>query len=130
MWVARSQKPMQSARVLPPPPGALGVDSLGLVDAVLVDRVPPGETTDPPEEIAVGNCCDKGAGAVSSVIGAAVADAGAATVGAGGLGRAVDAASALAVSAFDLDEVLAGLAAVLGKDMPPLRATLELTLEP
>jgi hypothetical protein len=31
MCVAASQKPMQSASVLPPPPGALGADSLGLL---------------------------------------------------------------------------------------------------
>ena len=37
MCVARSQKPMQSCKVLPPPPGGLGADSLGL----LVDPAPP-----------------------------------------------------------------------------------------
>ena len=30
MCVSRSQKPMQSASDLPPPPGALGANSLGL----------------------------------------------------------------------------------------------------
>ena len=34
MCVAASQKPMQSASDLPPPPGALGADSLGLGDAL------------------------------------------------------------------------------------------------
>lgn len=37
MCVALSQNPMQSARVLPPPPGALGAASLGLLEA---DDVP------------------------------------------------------------------------------------------
>jgi len=46
MCVSRSQNLMQSARVLPPPPGALGAASLGLVlkgddDGTLVVTLPP-----------------------------------------------------------------------------------------
>jgi hypothetical protein len=47
MCVAASQKPMQSASDLPPPPGLLGADSLGL----LPDEVPGERASDePPEE--------------------------------------------------------------------------------
>jgi hypothetical protein len=49
MCVAASQKPMQSASDLPPPPGLLGADWLGLL---LPDEVLPGERASegPPEE--------------------------------------------------------------------------------
>jgi hypothetical protein len=49
MCVAASQKPMQSASDLPPPPGLLGADWLGLL---LPDEVLPGEraSEEPPEE--------------------------------------------------------------------------------
>ena len=60
MCVALSQKPMQSASDLPPPPGALGADSLGLAEL-------PGERArllcagTPPPEICVDSCGDSGA---------------------------------------------------------------------
>ena len=48
--VARSQNPMQSASDLPPPPGVLGADPLGLAEeeafgdsAMFGSRVPPVE---------------------------------------------------------------------------------------
>ena len=49
MCVAASQKPMQSESALPPPPGLLGADWLGLL---LPDEVLPGEraSEEPPEE--------------------------------------------------------------------------------
>jgi hypothetical protein len=61
MCVPLSQKPMQSASDLPPPPGALGADSLGLLEE------DPGESArllvpvDPPVENCVGSCGDSGA---------------------------------------------------------------------
>lgn len=80
MWVAASQKPMQSARVLPPPPGALGADSLGLLELGLAEGVP-GDSArllvvDPPVEIAVGSWGESGGIGSSSGRGAAIADGG------------------------------------------------------
>jgi hypothetical protein len=46
MWVSRSQKFMQSARVLPPPPGALAVASLGLALTVGARLVRPGDAAE------------------------------------------------------------------------------------
>jgi hypothetical protein len=46
MCVAASQKPMHSASVLPPPPGLLGADSLGLPDEAPGERA----SEEPPEE--------------------------------------------------------------------------------
>src|SRR5262245_28058068 len=73
MCVSRSQKPMQSASVLPPPPGALGANSLGLPGEV------PGESArllgaEPPVANWVGSCGDSGAMGASCGAGAASAD--------------------------------------------------------
>ena len=46
VWVSRSQKFMQSARVLPPPPGALAVASLALALSVGSRLVRPGVPAD------------------------------------------------------------------------------------
>ena len=64
MWVAGSQKPMQSAKLLPPPPGVLGAASLPGVKASEPRRA------GPPPEVAGGwvcgesgdTCCCSGAG--------------------------------------------------------------------
>ena len=65
---------MQSARDLPPPPGELGADSLGLGET-------PGDSamfgcTTPPVANWVGSCGDSGAMGASSGVGAAIADGG------------------------------------------------------
>jgi hypothetical protein len=61
MCVAASQNPMQSAKVLPPPPGALGADSLGLRAEVPGDRAKLPEPVEPPVENCVGSCGESGA---------------------------------------------------------------------
>ena len=59
MCVSLSQNPMQSLRLFPPPPGALGAASLGLPlpgdSAKLLAPV------EPPEENCVCSCGDSGA---------------------------------------------------------------------
>jgi hypothetical protein len=85
MCVSRSQNPMQSASDLPPPPGALGADSLGLAE-----EETPGESamlgwTTPPVENCVCSCGESGAMGSSSGAGAAIADGGI-TPGGGGVG--------------------------------------------
>jgi len=67
---------MQSANDLPPPPGALGADSLGLAE-----EVTPGDSAKfgcatPPVENCVCNCGDSGAIGTSSGVGAAISDCG------------------------------------------------------
>jgi len=64
MCVAGSQKPMQSVSRLPPPPGVLGADSLGLDEpgdsaSVLLAGVPPVANW-------VGSCGERGAMSGSS----------------------------------------------------------------
>jgi hypothetical protein len=61
MCVAASQNPMQSAKVLPPPPGALGADWLGLPDELPGDRAKLPEPVVPPVENCVGSCGESGA---------------------------------------------------------------------
>jgi hypothetical protein len=83
MCVPRSQNPMQSARDLPPPPGALGADSLGLGET-------PGDSamfgcTTPPVENWVSSCGDSGAIGGSSSAGAAICEGGVGAEG-GGVG--------------------------------------------
>ena len=83
MCVARSQKPMQSLKLLPPPPAALGTCSLGL----------PGESASelglaaPPLDDVTG-ACDGDRGAVVGVCGAGapIAEGGVGVVVAGGGG--------------------------------------------
>jgi hypothetical protein len=73
MWVAASQKPMQSLSDLPPPPGLLGADSLGLEGDVAGESARFGEDP-PPVANWVGNGSDIGASAGSAgsgVVGAA-----------------------------------------------------------
>jgi hypothetical protein len=60
MWVAGSQNPMQSLSVLPPPPGVLGLVSLGLPGDSA--RLPlPCLGTPPPDETTGGTGGDSGA---------------------------------------------------------------------
>jgi hypothetical protein len=77
---------MQSASVLPPPPGALGADSLGLPDAVLGDSARLGWVT-PPVANCVGSCGESGGIGASSGMGAAIADGGVVASGGGGDGE-------------------------------------------
>src|SRR5262245_6346310 len=84
MCVSRSQKPMQSASVLPPPPGALGADSLGLPEELPGDNAKLG-CVEPPVANCIGSCGDSGAMGASSGSGSPIADGGAA-VAAGGAG--------------------------------------------
>src|SRR5262245_26404603 len=82
MWVVGSQKPMQSFKVLPPPPAALGAASLRL----------PGDKANvlcrgsPPPAGVLGDCCGD-RGAMPGICGAGVPIAdeggGAAVLGAG-----------------------------------------------
>ena len=76
MWVAESQNPMQSLNVLPPPPGVLCADSLGLVpgDSPSV----PDLALPPPDAIGGGSwgdsgetCCCWGAACPSPGVGVA-----------------------------------------------------------
>src|SRR5882672_7581979 len=63
MCVAGSQKPMQSAKDLPPPPGALGADWLGL-PGDSAKPFPPLELfppVEPPVENCDGSCGERGA---------------------------------------------------------------------
>jgi hypothetical protein len=64
--VADSQKPMQSTSRLPPPPGVLGADSLGLDEPGDKARV---LTVDPPVANCVGSCGESGAMFGSSCLG-------------------------------------------------------------
>src|SRR5688572_28136186 len=84
MCVSRSQNPTQSASDLPPPPGALGADSLGLAaEEVLGDSARLGCVA-PPVANCVGSCGERGAMGASSGMGAAIADGGVAISGGGG----------------------------------------------
>lgn len=73
MWVAASQKPMQSAKVLPPPPGALGVDWLELPEAP-GDRARLLPDVTPPVANCVGSCGESGATAGVCWVGGRVDD--------------------------------------------------------
>jgi hypothetical protein len=80
---------MQSASDLPPPPGALGADSLGLAEEEV-----PGDSarfgcTTPPLENCVGSCGGSGATGASSGIGCAIADGGVTLSGGAGGGAMV-----------------------------------------
>ena len=88
MCVSRSQNPMQSASDLPPPPGALGADSLGLAE-----EEAPGDSailgcTTPPVANCVCSCGESGGRGASSGMGAAIADGGV-TASGGGRGGVV-----------------------------------------
>jgi len=102
MCVSRSQNPMQSASDLPPPPGALGADSLGLTG-----EEGPGDSarlgcTTPPVENCVGSCGDSGAMGASSGVGAAIADGGRGPCGGGvGIAPVPEFARAAAAAAAD-----------------------------
>ena len=85
MCVSRSQKPMQSVSVLPPPPGALGADSLGLLEEPPGDSARLGWVT-PPVANCVGNCGESGGIGTSSGRGAAIAGGGVTVSGGGGEG--------------------------------------------
>src|SRR5437667_1924374 len=85
MCVSRSQKPMQSVSVLPPPPGALGAYSLGLLEEPPGDSARLGWVT-PPVANCVGNCGESGGIGTSSGRGAAIAGGGVTVSGGGGEG--------------------------------------------
>jgi hypothetical protein len=70
MWVAASQKPMQSWSDLPPPPGVLGAVSLGLEEEVAGESARFGEDP-PPVANWVGNGSDMGDSAGSAGSGVA-----------------------------------------------------------
>lgn len=102
MWVAASQKPMQSLSDLPPPPGLLGADSLGLEGDVAGESARFGEDP-PPVANWVGNGSDIGASAGSAGSGVAGAAGpvtgvvvGALVIGAATLAAADELAVALA----------------------------------
>src|SRR5262245_14608327 len=85
MCVPRSQKPMQSWRVLPPPPAVLCADWLGLsLGPVGVGRRSP--LTEPPVRGVVATCGDSGAILGAEVIGAPITGGGGVGVGAGAAG--------------------------------------------
>jgi hypothetical protein len=69
MWVAASQKPMQSLSDLPPPPGVLGAVSLGLEEEVAGESARFGDDP-PPVANWVGNGSDMGDSAGSAGSGA------------------------------------------------------------
>jgi hypothetical protein len=75
MWVAASQKPMQSFSVLPPPPGALGADSLGLAEEEPGDRASVLVVV-PPVENCSGSWGESGAMSGTRSIGGAMAEGG------------------------------------------------------
>ena len=94
---------MQSASDLPPPPGALGADSLGLgAEEALGDSARLGCVT-PPVANCVGSCGERGAMGASSGSGAAIADGGVTRSGGGGDGELsspeIDRAAAAAAAA-------------------------------
>jgi hypothetical protein len=67
---------MQSAKVLPPPPGALGADWLGLPDEAPGDRAKLLGPVVPPVENCVGSCGESGAIAGAWGAGEPTADGG------------------------------------------------------
>src|SRR5262245_37053572 len=102
MCVSRSQNPMQSARDLPPPPGALDADALGLPpEDVPGDSARLGCVT-PPVANCVGSCGESGAMGASSGMGASIADGGITLSGGGGDGE---------VSIAEIDKAAAAAAA-------------------
>jgi hypothetical protein len=111
---------MQSASVLPPPPGALGADSLWLPKDELGESARLGCGV-PPEEICVGSCGDSGGMGASSGMGAAIADGVVLTSVAGGgaevplvtIGRVAgaDAGADVAAGAADTGVVPGGVKA-------------------
>jgi hypothetical protein len=118
MCVSRSQKPMQSASDLPPPPGALGADSLGLAaEEVPGDSARLGCAT-PPVANCVCSCGERGAMGASSGSGAAIAEGGVTRSDGGGDGELsspeIDRAAAAAAAAAELPFV--GVTAELWMD--------------
>jgi len=104
MCVAGSQKPMQSLRVFPPPPGVLGADSLGLPGDSA--RLPPDCAGVPPPERMLG-CSAGESGATLGTCGARVPIAGAgagAGVAGGGVGAGSGSIAPLGDEARPVDE--------------------------
>src|SRR5262245_22941921 len=96
MCVPRSQKPMQSWRVLPPPPAVLCADWLGLsLGPVGVGRRSP--LTVPPVRGVVATCGGSGAILGAEVIGGPITDGGT------GVGVETDAGGADKLGVADLD---------------------------
>src|SRR5262249_24132420 len=83
--VAFSQKPRHAASVLPPPPGALGVCSLGLPCVLPGDRARLPGAVPPPVANCEGSCGDSGAIAGAWGTGAPSCEAGAEVLGDAGL---------------------------------------------
>jgi hypothetical protein len=121
MCVSRSQNPMQSASDLPPPPGALGADSLGLAE-----EEEPGDSarfgcTTPTVENCVGSCGESGATGANSGMGFAIADGGVTRSGGAGGGAMVisELAAEFAADVLPLVAVVpAGLC--MGRDLPEI----------
>jgi hypothetical protein len=86
MCVSRSQNPIQSASDLPPPPGVLGADALGLTEEEPPDDSARLGCATPPVANCVGNCGESGGMGASSGMGAAIADGGVTRSGGGGDG--------------------------------------------
>jgi hypothetical protein len=85
MCVALSQYPMQSCKLLPPPPAVLDADSLGLLLEGVGEAAASGRPEPPAVKVVVVTAGDSGARACSWDAGAPIADAG---VGGGGLAGA------------------------------------------
>src|SRR5262245_13237900 len=112
MCVAASQKPMQSASDLPPPPGLLGADSLGLEEEVPGDSARLGEEL-PPVANWVGNGSDMGESAGSAGSGVAGA-AGPVAAGSGVGADAGAAAPAEGAAALAVGVAVADVRALVG----------------
>jgi hypothetical protein len=97
--VSRSQNPMQSASDLPPPPGALGADSLGLAEEEALGESARLGCATPPVENCVGSCGERGGRGPSSGMGAAIADGGVTLSGGAGGGVTVTSELAAALAA-------------------------------
>jgi hypothetical protein len=116
MWVARSQKPMQSSSVPPPPPATLGAAWLGL-ELNGVDELT--FAAPPAVNVCVVTGCDSGGRAGKAPAGAAIAGIGGAGGGGGGAGNvneAVSAARAAGDSLVAAAAVVAGAVAVIAPD--------------
>jgi len=108
---------MQSASDLPPPPGALGADSLGLgAEEALGDSARLGCVT-PPVANCVGSCGERGAMGASSGLGAAIADGGVTRSGGGGDGE------------LPIPEIDRAAAAAAAAELPLVGVTAELWMD-
>ena len=109
MWVAASQKPMQSCSDLPPPPGVLGAVSLGLEEEVAGESARFGEDP-PPVANWVGNGSD---------IGDSAGNAGSGVGGAAGPVTGVVVGTLVASAAAPLAAAVEPLAVAAAPVLPP-----------